>query len=711
MGLNFISFLAALGIAFAGLSIQRRGSRNAAARLLLVVDLFSCAYAVLHGLGTAPGGADHAALLRAAFACLVVAAGFLLAYGINFPSRRGRWSWPLSALAVAASAAAAYFVATSLDFIAIVRVLPEGVLVSTGRLFYPLVDLVAAVGLLAAVLQGWRSFASADRITRQRSALALLAVLLSAGGTWALIRLFPERSGFRRSFVLLPLAPLASAAVSAYAYSLARIFDWRENGRRLLSYLILGLLFGLPASAAIAFLAYLGRVYPIVPVLGAPIVFVTAFRGARSFSERSLSRLGSRREYREELESALAHIDLSRGRDAVLSELHEELSEHLGFKDLAVLVEDDRGFLKTVYAPSGGQASLGRDSALREHLERTVHTVLLRSEALASPAHERLRDELLELFDALKAEALIFAKEGRRVIGAFAIGARSSGADFTDYDYDTFRSIYGKLFVFAFYLKNVARESILYTVDRELALSDQIIRFALEKVDPIEDPSVDAAWAMRSTRRLGGDFVDFVRLTKDRSFFVLGDVSGKGLSASMNMLVLKSMIRTFLRAEKDFTSLVQRVNLFIKENLPKGSFFAGVFGYFDFAKGAVYFINCGVPAILLYSPSFDAFIEVQGEGRILGFVRDIKPYLKPRKLSLPAGSALLVSTDGVLDGENIRGERFGKDRLRRSAHERLGKSARELADGVLDDLLAFTDKRQEDDLTLLAMKFMPRSAK
>ncbi|MBL8968763.1 MAG: serine/threonine-protein phosphatase, partial [Spirochaetaceae bacterium] len=542
------------------------------------------------------------------------------------------------------------------------------------------------------------------------SMIAALAVLLGVAGFWVLLRALPVRSGIRRLFVLAPLAPLAIAALKSYSYSLARIFDWRENGRTFFSYLVLGLLFGLPAAAAVAFLVLLGRVYPLVPAIGAPLVFAAAFSAARSFAARTLERLGSRREYREELESALVHIDLSLGRDAVLGELEETLAGQLGFTDFAVLVEDDRGLLRTVHASTGGHASLPRGDELREHIERTGLAVIMHSEALAAPIHEVVRAPLLALFDSLKAEALIFAKEGRRIIGAFALGARKTGGNYTDYDYDTFRSICGKLFVFAFYLKNVARESILYTVDRELALSDQIIRFALEKVDKLDHPTVDAAWSMRSTRRLGGDFVDFVRMSTDRWFFVLGDVSGKGLSASMNMLVLKSMIRTFLRVEKDFTGLVQRVNLFVKENLPRGSFFAGVFGYFDLAKGAVYFINCGVPAILLYSPNFDAFVEVQGEGKVLGFVRDITPHLKPRKLSLPAGAALVVSTDGILDSPNIRGERFGKDRLRKAARDRLGKSAREIADGVLDDLLTFTDKRQEDDLTLLAMKFKERSA-
>jgi serine phosphatase RsbU (regulator of sigma subunit) len=66
-------------------------------------------------------------------------------------------------------------------------------------------------------------------------------------------------------------------------------------------------------------------------------------------------------------------------------------------------------------------------------------------------------------------------------------------------------------------------------------------------------------------------------------------------------------------------------------------------------------------------------------------------------------------TDGVTDSESLRGDRFGKDRLKRSVRDRLGRPAREIADGVVDDLMAFTDRRQEDDITLLVMKLGERS--
>jgi hypothetical protein len=468
---------------------------------------------------------------------------------------------------------------------------------------------------------------------------------------------------------------------------------------------------GLPAGAASAALIALARVASSAfVVIAAPLAFIAAAMLGRLFFARFFSRLSARGDYRERLESDLARIDLSQGRDAVLEEVYGHLAKALDFKDFCILIDDDQGFMRTVYAPTGGRATIERGSQVAELLERADSNIILKTEAETAADYASERVALLELFESLKAEALIVVLEGRRAIGLISLGSRSTGAEYTDYDYDSFKAIYGKLFVVAYYLKNIARESLMTTVDREIALSDQIIRFALEKVDRIDHPKADAAWIAKSARSLGGDFIDFVRLSKDRWFIVMGDVSGKGLSASMNMLILKSMIRTFLRVEKDFVALVARVNSFIKENLPKGTFFAGVFGYLDLSKDAFYYINCGVPTIMMYSPSFDTFIEVQGEGRILGFVKDVAPYLKPRKLVLSPGSALIAATDGLLDSENLRGEHFGKERFRRSVHERLDRSASEIASGAMEDFLDFTDRRQEDDVTLFVMKLKSRSA-
>lgn len=714
MGLSILSF----GIAFLTLVVfivVARKGRGPAARLSLTVDLLLAAAAIFQGLAAAVSSPNdmmiHLTFARGGSAAFAAAELFLLAFAFSFPTWIKPWLRALVPLLTIGAGLLVSVIFSDPEYIAGLQFNTAGLAIAGGE-HYDLVNgIVACFGIGAAAVHLGRAVGTKDRINRERSIIAFTGVLAGVVAILLIEELGLTVPGARWPYVALPLIGFAMAAVAAYSLSIARLFDWREIGLTILDYVILTAVVGIPTGTVIGLLAILGQVSPLIPLLGALVVFLVAYRLAHSLSSQRLEHISAQRSFGEELESGLVHIDLSKGRDSVLGELYSLLSGSFKFNDFVALIEDDHGSLRTVYSSGETHASLERGDPLLVRLEHSDVTVLMRSEVLADSSYADIQKPLLALFDTLAAEALVFAREGKHVIGAFALGTRKSGGEYTDYDYETLKAIYGKLFVIAFYLRNIARESIVYTVDRELALSDQVVRFALENVAPVDSPKADTAWTTKSTRSLGGDFVDFVRIADERWFFVLGDISGKGLSASMNMLILKSMIRTFLKVEKDFTGLVARVNDFIRENLPRGCFFAGVFGYFDLEKGSLYFINCGSPAILFYSPSFDAFIEVQGQGKVLGFARDIRPYLKPRKLSLPPGSALVISTDGILDGVNIRGERFGTGRLIRSARERLDKSAREMADGTIGDLLAFTENKQEDDITLLIMKIAQRSAK
>ncbi|HUX40617.1 MAG TPA: PP2C family protein-serine/threonine phosphatase [Rectinemataceae bacterium] len=718
MGLTLLAFIVGLLLLLAVPVAIRRGRGQPAAIFVVLIDLTLALFAIFHGLVDVSSGLGESPigliLSKTSFSFLGLSAFIMVAAAMAFPDWPGRWAKWLTLALVPLAAILVWYVFATDAYLKMIFGVVDGVVRFVGPQYDSLADLIGAIAALSALIHVVRAFLTRDRINRQRSLLAAMGTALGVFGLWLVGRGISNAQGNAGSmgilwtFYLLPVPTLLIGASSTYALSVSRIFDWRVFGRQILSWAVLTLLFGVPSGIVIAVLVLMGNFSLFVPIIGAPILFLVARSMATSFARRYLERITAR-EYREELESDLAHLDLSAGRDAVLAELYRILSGAFDFQDFAVLIEDDTGVYRTVYSTLGRTASIERGSSFHDMVEGSGITVVLRSEAIADPRFSTVREELLGFLDLYRGEAMVFAREGRRIIGAFVIGGRKTGADYTDYDFESFRAIYGKLFVIAYYLRNVARESIVYTVSRELALSDQVLRFALEKVDRIDDPGVDTAWVTRSTRSLGGDFVDFVRMSRQRWFFVLGDISGKGLSASMNMLILKSMIRSFLRIEHDFLGLVQRVNSFIKENLPKGTFFAGVFGYFDFATNSLFFINCGVPALHLYSPSFDAFIEVQGEGKILGFVRNVAPFLKPRKLTLPQGSILVASTDGIIESENVRAERFGKDRLVKSVHERRALPAKAIADGVVEELLDFTGMAQEDDITLLIMKFSQRS--
>ena len=253
-------------------------------------------------------------------------------------------------------------------------------------------------------------------------------------------------------------------------------------------------------------------------------------------------------------------------------------------------------------------------------------------------------------------------------------------------------------------------EAVVGTVNREIRMSGQIITSIQENMDLIKSKKIDAGYLMVPAHNIGGEFVDMIRLTDTRHIFVIGALSGKGIAASMGMVILKSIIRTFLSETTDFKLLVAKVNTFIRENLPKGTFFAGTFGILDFNTDTMYYINCGIPALLVYTRAYNNVIEVQGEGHILGFVKDVAPYIKVKKVKLSEGDIVMIVTDGIIDTKSLRGDIFGKTRTQNALMENSGYPAEKMAKFTYDALVEFTSKELENDITMLVMKYLGNQA-
>ena len=294
------------------------------------------------------------------------------------------------------------------------------------------------------------------------------------------------------------------------------------------------------------------------------------------------------------------------------------------------------------------------------------------------------------------------------MLGALCLGKKNAGNVYSDYDQMAFTKLYSYLFVFGYYMKNIANQSVVGTVNREIRMSAQIITSIQENMDPIKNPRIDAGYVMRHAHNIGGEFVDLIRLSDTRHIFVLGDLSGKGISASMSMVIVKSIIRTFLAETKDFKLLVEKVNQFIRFNLPKGTFFEGVFGLLDFNDNMMYYINCGVPALFVYTRAFNNVIEVQGDGRVLGFVKDIGPLIKVKKLQLNPGDIVVTCSDGLIDCQSLRGERFGKDRVQKAITENSMYDAFKMSQFIFDSLTNFVSKGLDDDVSILVLKCLAK---
>ncbi len=320
--------------------------------------------------------------------------------------------------------------------------------------------------------------------------------------------------------------------------------------------------------------------------------------------------------------------------------------------------------------------------------------------------HAIENDEVEKLFEYCNSHAIIIIHGERSIIGLITLGEKKRSVNYSEHEINLMRYFYPNFFVFGYYLQTSVKETMMKVIAREIEFSGQVTESIYKTIDKIKHKSIETGYLLRSLRNLGGDFIDFIRLTEDRHMLVVGDVSGRGLNASMCMIILKSFIRTFLSESNDFLGLLDKLNKFIKHNLPRGTFFAGTFMIYDNSDKMLYYVNCGVPGIFLYTKAYNNVIEIQGEGKVLGFVDNILGLLTIKKIQLNIGDIILTCSDGVTESLSLRGEEYGKRRIENLLLENRLFPAQNICSFLYDDLQTFTAKGLSDDISVLVLKVL-----
>lgn len=450
------------------------------------------------------------------------------------------------------------------------------------------------------------------------------------------------------------------------------------------------------------------HIFELLIYVAIAFVFFVFMLFRRKFKNSELFR---NKMYSEDFERDITSIDFNLEANEITGSVFNVFKKYVGSSSMKILIEDGVGNMICIYSSDGDKSfSTPIDQSVADVLLNNHHQIVFREFAQTNNSVASVRSKILGLMDSTNSDAMIMLSEGRQVIGLILLGKKISGNIYSEYDYEVFNKFYSNFFVVGYYVKNIMNEAVVGTVKREIRMSGQIITSIQENMDLIKSKKVDAGYLMVPAHNIGGEFVDMIRLTDTRHIFVIGALSGKGIAASMGMVILKSIIRTFLSETTDFKLLVAKVNTFIRENLPKGTFFAGTFGILDFNTDTMYYINCGIPALLVYTRAYNNVIEVQGEGHILGFVKDVAPYIKVKKVKLSEGDIVMIVTDGIIDTKSLRGDIFGKTRTQTALMENSGYPAEKMAKFTYDALVEFTSKELENDITILVMKYLGNQA-
>lgn len=244
-------------------------------------------------------------------------------------------------------------------------------------------------------------------------------------------------------------------------------------------------------------------------------------------------------------------------------------------------------------------------------------------------------------------------------------------------------------------------------LNRELDLARRVQADLLPSSETIA-PYVDFSAECISAWQVGGDFCDVFHVAEDRTALVLGDVSGKGISAALLMALIHGAIHSisWTRSTQDHINASRQLNTLLCQKTATERFTSLFWGCFDPQRSTIQYINGGhLPPLLLRMSNDELEVQkLETGGPVMGLLpganfQQGEQYVAP-------GDLLIAFSDGVVEATNSAGEEFGEKRLIDIARELWSAQATDIRHAIHARLKEFTGNAPvADDETLIIVRF------
>lgn len=253
--------------------------------------------------------------------------------------------------------------------------------------------------------------------------------------------------------------------------------------------------------------------------------------------------------------------------------------------------------------------------------------------------------------------------------------------------------------------KRFARKQLEQEVlNREVAIASQVQQMLFPSSLPYSK-ELKAKVTYFPHSLVGGDYYDLIRKSKEKVYFCIADVSGKGIGAALLMSNFQAALRTLLRSDADFGVIIQQLNYTLFENTKGERFITFFLGEYDFTTKRLRYVNAGHnPPILCWEKKAKTELLEAGT-TILGAFEEL-PFLEIGVRENLSQFTIHLYTDGLTESMNPEEEEFGEDRFSKFVDNHLQVDPEEFHREFLGMMHDFSRNIPlRDDLTLLSLRF------
>jgi serine phosphatase RsbU (regulator of sigma subunit) len=374
--------------------------------------------------------------------------------------------------------------------------------------------------------------------------------------------------------------------------------------------------------------------------------------------------------------------------------------------DLAIqAVQADRGILMTaegddliVRANKGEGFRIS--TAVRDRVLTTGESVLVRDTAADDAFRER-RSIVEQNIRTLMAVPL---HTREKIIGLIYLDSPSLQREFTKDDLNLLTVMANVAAIRIENTRLAELEEARRLMARDLEQAAEIQKGFLPTIAP-EVRGLDVAGFNAPCRTVGGDYYDFFAYGESRIAMVLGDVSGKGMPASLLMMGLQARVQVLIEEPKSLADVMTRLNRITSANLPSNRFITLFLCILDGDTGELTFCNAGHNPPLIISAD-GKYRTLKGGGPVLGILPSIE-YRECRE-TLAQGETLVIYSDGVTEAVDPADDEFDIEGLARAAGAKSG-AAQAIIENISNAVVDYTaGAAQSDDITLVVARRVAR---